>query len=222
MPYDGRRNTGHVARALYRFPTIRRPPNDPPLLHNAHYHTTGRNASQVTRAAGSISASIGHHSVRGTMQYWLFKSEPDSFGIDRLERDGRTEWSGVRNYQARNFMKEMRKGDLGFFYHSSTKVPAIVGIVKVTKEAYPDFTARERGGHYFDPKATEANPIWEMVDVAFERRLPRGVTLAELRANPLLVPTMVLLRKGSRLSVQPVLKRDWDIVNAMALKPPAP
>ena len=156
-----------------------------------------------------------------SMQYWLFKSEPDSFGIDRLERDGRTEWSGVRNYQARNFMKEMRKGDLGFFYHSSTKIPAIVGIVKVTREAYPDFTARERGGPYFDPKSTEANPIWEMVDVAFERRLPREVTLVELRANPMLVPTMVLLKKGSRLSVQPVLKRDWDIVNAMALKPPA-
>jgi predicted RNA-binding protein with PUA-like domain len=155
------------------------------------------------------------------MQYWLFKSEPDTFGIDRLERDGRTEWSGVRNYQARNFMKEMRLGDLGFFYHSSTKVPAIVGIVKVVREAYPDFTARERGGDYFDPKATDANPIWEMVDVAFERRLPREVTLAELRANPLLVPTMMLLRKGSRLSVQPVLKRDWDIVTKMARGKPA-
>jgi len=151
------------------------------------------------------------------MRYWLFKSEPESFGFDRLEREGRTEWSGVRNYQARNFMKEMKLGDLGFFYHSNTKEPAIVGIVKVVREAYPDFTARVRGGDYFDPKSTEANPIWEMVDVAFESRLARPVTLAELRANALLAPTMVLLRKGSRLSVQPVEKRDWDIVKKIAL-----
>jgi len=116
-------------------------------------------------------------------------------------------------------MKEMRLGDLGFFYHSSTKVPAIVGIVKVVREAYPDFTARERGGPYFDPRATPGNPIWEMVDVAFERRLPREVTLAELRANASLAPTMVLLRRGSRLSVQPVHKREWDIILRLAERP---
>ncbi len=149
-------------------------------------------------------------------QHWLFKSEPDSFGFDRLEREKRTEWSGVRNYQARNLMKQMKTGDLGFFYHSSTKVPGIAGIVRVVKEAYPDFTARERGGPYFDPKATVDNPIWEMVDVAFERRLPRYVTLAELRAEPKLAATMVLLRKGSRLSVQPVAEREWNIVLKMA------
>ncbi len=149
-------------------------------------------------------------------QHWLFKSEPDSFGFDRLEREKRTEWSGVRNYQARNLMKQMKTGDLGFFYHSSTKVPGIAGIVRVVKEAYPDFTARERGGPYFDPKATVDHPIWEMVDVAFERRLPRYVTLAELRAEPKLAATMVLLRKGSRLSVQPVAEREWNIVLKMA------
>ena len=151
--------------------------------------------------------------------YWLFKSEPDAYGFDRLEREKRTEWSGVRNYQARNLMKEMKLGDLGFFYHSSTKVPGIVGIVRVTREAYPDFTARDPKSDYYDPKATEANPIWEMVDVAFERALPRFVSLTELRANPKLAPTMVLLRKGSRLSVQPVSKRDWGIVLAMAEQP---
>ncbi len=152
-------------------------------------------------------------------QYWLFKSEPDTFGFDRLEREGRTEWSGVRNFQARNFMKAMKKDDLGFFYHSSTKVPGIAGVVRVVREAYPDFTARERGGDYFDPRATEENPIWEMVDVAFERRLPRYVTLAELRAEPALAATMVLLRKGSRLSVQPVHKREWEIVLKLAERP---
>jgi predicted RNA-binding protein with PUA-like domain len=153
------------------------------------------------------------------IQYWLFKSEPDTFGFDRLEREGRTEWSGVRNYQARNFMKAMQLDDLGFFYHSSTKEPGIAGIVRVVKTAYPDFTARERGGDYFDPRATLENPIWEMVDVAFERRLPRYVTLAELRAEPKIAATMVLLRKGSRLSVQPVHKREWDIILKIAERP---
>jgi predicted RNA-binding protein with PUA-like domain len=151
--------------------------------------------------------------------YWLFKSEPETYGFDRLEREGRTEWSGVRNYQARNLMKAMRLGDLGFFYHSSTKDTGIAGIVKVVREAYPDFTARDRSSPYFDPKATEAAPIWEMVDVAFERRLPRFVSLAELRANATLAPTMVLLKKGSRLSVQPVHPREWMIILKMSEGP---
>jgi len=153
------------------------------------------------------------------MQYWLFKSEPETFGFDRLEREKRTEWSGVRNFQARDFMKSMKIGDLGFFYHSNTKEPGIAGIVEVVREAYPDFTARERGGEYFDPRATDDNPIWEMVDVAFRERLPRYVTLAELRANADLAATMVLLRKGSRLSVQPVHVREWKLVLALAKKP---
>lgn len=149
-------------------------------------------------------------------QYWLFKSEPDAFGFDRLEREGRTEWSGVRNFQARNNMKAMRLGDLGFFYHSSTKEPGIVGIVRVVREAYPDFTARDPKSDYYDPKATADKPIWEMVDVAFERALPRFVSLAELRTNAELAPTMVLLRRGSRLSVQPVHPREWGIVLGLA------
>jgi len=151
--------------------------------------------------------------------YWLFKSEPETYGFDRLEREGRTEWSGVRNYQARNLMKAMRLGDLGFFYHSSTKDTGIAGIVKVVREAYPDFTARDRSSPYFDPKATEAAPIWEMVDVAFERWLPRFISLAELRANATLAPTMVLLKKGSRLSVQPVHPREWKIILKMSERP---
>ncbi|MBD5656614.1 MAG: EVE domain-containing protein, partial [Candidatus Eremiobacteraeota bacterium] len=148
--------------------------------------------------------------------HWLFKSEPDSYGLDRLEREGRTEWSGVRNYQARNLMKSMKVGDLGFFYHSSTKIPAIVGIVRVVREAHADDTARDRSSPYFDPKATHDHPIWEMVDVEFESRLPRPVTLAEMRANQALAATMVLLRRGSRLSVQPVHPREWKIVIRMS------
>ena len=151
--------------------------------------------------------------------YWLLKSEPETFGFDRLERERRTEWSGVRNFTARNYMKAMKLDDLAFFYHSSTKVPGIAGIVRVVREAYPDFTARDRTSPYFDPKATEAKPIWEMVDVAYERALPRFVTLAELRANAELAPTMVLLRRGSRLSVQPVHRREWDIVLQVASQP---
>jgi predicted RNA-binding protein with PUA-like domain len=152
--------------------------------------------------------------------YWLFKSEPDTYSFERLKREGRTEWSGVRNFQARNNMKEMKAGDLGFFYHSSIPEPGIAGIVKVVREAYPDFTARERGGPYFDPKASEKNPIWEMVDVAYERDLPRYLSLAELRANPALAATMVLLKRGSRLSVQPVHVREWNIILSMAELPP--
>lgn len=152
--------------------------------------------------------------------YWLFKSEPHTYSFERLKREGRTEWSGVRNFQARNNMKEMRLGDLGFFYHSSIAEPGIAGIVKVVREAYPDLTARERGGEYYDPKASEKSPIWEMVDVAYERDLPRYVTLAEMRANPALAATMVLLKRGSRLSVQPVHVREWNIVLAMADLPP--
>jgi len=148
--------------------------------------------------------------------YWLLKSEPETFGFDRLEREKRTEWSGVRNFMARNYMKAMRTGDLAFFYHSSTKIPGIAGIARVVREAYPDFTARDPESPYYDPKASETKPIWEMVDVAYERALPRFVTLAELRANADLTPTMVLLRRGSRLSVQPVHAREWQLVLRLA------
>jgi predicted RNA-binding protein with PUA-like domain len=151
--------------------------------------------------------------------YWLFKSEPDVFGWDRLKREGRTEWSGVRSYQARNNMLAMKLGDLGFFYHSSTKEPGIAGIVKVVRAAYPDFTARQRGGEYYDPKATDANPIWQMVDVAYEADIPRYVPLAELRADAELAPTMVLLKRCSRLSVQPVHVREWKHILALAKRP---
>jgi predicted RNA-binding protein with PUA-like domain len=155
------------------------------------------------------------------VSYWLFKSEPESYGFDRLRREGRTEWSGVRNYQARNNMLAMKLGDLGFFYHSSTKEPGIAGIVEVVREAYPDFTARDRASPYFDPKSSEKNPIWQMVDVAYVRELERYVPLAELRRNVALANTMVLLKRGSRLSVQPVHPREWQIVLELA-KAPAP
>jgi|SRR5579862_4455800 len=153
--------------------------------------------------------------------YWLFKSEPDTYGFERLKREGRTEWSGVRNYQARNNMLAMKLDDLGFFYHSSTKEPGIAGLVRVVREAYPDFTARKRGGEYFDPRASDANPIWQMVDVAYEADIPRFVSLAELRHQVALAETMVLLKRGSRLSVQPVHVREWKYILKLA-ETPAP
>jgi predicted RNA-binding protein with PUA-like domain len=154
--------------------------------------------------------------------YWLFKSEPDAFSFERLKREGKTEWSGVRNFQARNNMLSMKVDDLGFFYHSSIPIPGIAGIVRVVREAYPDFTARERGGDYYDPRSTEEKPIWQMVDVAYERDLPRFVPLAELREDVTLAPTMVLLKRGSRLSVQPVHVREWKhILKIAEHAPPA-
>jgi len=144
-------------------------------------------------------------------RHWLFKSEPYTFGIEHLRRDGVTPWSGVRNFQARNNMLEMRAGDLGLFYHSSIAEPAAVGICKVVREAYPDDTAFQKGGEYFDPRSTPAKPVWQMVDVTFVEEFAHPVTLARLRGEPRLVG-MQLLKKGSRLSVQPVTPQEWEIV----------
>ncbi len=145
------------------------------------------------------------------MQHWLFKSEPDIYGIDRLEREGRTEWSGVRNFQARNLMMSMHVGDLGFFYHSSTTPPGIAGICRVIREAYPDFTQFDRESEYYDRTAKPDDPRWFMVDVGFVRRFERLLPLDELRAM-IDLEGMPLLRRGQRLSVQPVEQRYWDAI----------
>lgn len=152
------------------------------------------------------------------MRHWLFKTEPSAYSWERLRREKRTEWSGVRNFQARNNMKEMKLGDLGFFYHSSIAEPAIVGIVKVVREAYPDFTARDPSSEYYDRRASEKNPLWEMVDVGYEAELPRPVTLAELRTVPKLA-YMALLKRGQRLSVQPVTPQEWETIVKLAARP---
>ncbi|MBV8355248.1 MAG: EVE domain-containing protein [Candidatus Eremiobacteraeota bacterium] len=154
------------------------------------------------------------------MRYWLFKSEPDAYSWQRLQAEGRTPWSGVRNFVARNNMREMEIGDLGFFYHSSIAIPQIAGIVKVVKKAYPDFTAWEKGGEYYDPRSTEAKPLWYMVDVAPEADLPRPITLPELRTEPELA-YMPLLQRGQRLSVQPVSPQEWQVILKMAKRTPA-
>jgi predicted RNA-binding protein with PUA-like domain len=150
------------------------------------------------------------------MRYWLMKSEPDVFGIDDLAaRPRQTEhWDGVRNYQARNFMREMKLGDRIFFYHSNAQPPGIVGIAEVAREAYPDFTAWDPESNYFDPKSTPDNPRWFMVDVRFVRKFEHIVTLDELRANPKLAD-MPLVRRGNRLSVMPVTAEQWERILKM-------
>lgn len=141
---------------------------------------------------------------------WLMKSEPGTYSLDDLEKDGRTHWDGVRNYQARNLMREMSEGDRVLFYHSNAKPPGVAGLARVEREAYPDHTAREKGSRYFDPKASDDDPRWYMVDIGFEARLPRFVPLEELK-SALGLEDMVVTKR-SRLSVQPVRPEEFDIV----------
>ncbi|HCS29355.1 MAG TPA: EVE domain-containing protein [Spongiibacteraceae bacterium] len=151
------------------------------------------------------------------MNYWLMKSEPDAFSIDDLaSRSGKREpWDGVRNYQARNFMRDdMKKGDQVLFYHSSCAEPGVVGVARVVKEAYPDATAFDPESKYFDPKSDPDKPRWFMVDIQLVRKLKRVITLAELKQNPQL-EGMRLLARGNRLSVMPVEKEHFDTVLSM-------
>jgi predicted RNA-binding protein with PUA-like domain len=154
------------------------------------------------------------------MRYWLFKSEPDVFGIDHLAHDGRTEWSGVRNFQARNLMKEMSVGDLGFFYHSSTKPPGVAGICEVTAVAHPDPTQFDPKSEYYDPTSRAERPKWWCVEVGFVKKLARLIPLEELRGITAL-EGMPLLWRGQRLSVQPVTEDQWNTILALENKPNA-
>jgi predicted RNA-binding protein with PUA-like domain len=146
-------------------------------------------------------------------RYWLFKSEPSTFSLADLEsRPGGTEhWDGVRNFQARKYLRnEVQLGDLVFFYHSSIPEPAVVGIAEVVRAGYPDWTAWDPDSDHFDPRSTEAKPIWYMVDVRFVKAFPKPVTLKELKNIPEL-QDMVLLKR-SRLSIQPVREEEWRLI----------
>jgi predicted RNA-binding protein with PUA-like domain len=150
--------------------------------------------------------------------YWLLKTEPDTFSIEDLQKSpGRTTcWDGVRNYQARNILRDqMKLGDRVLIYHSSTDPTAVVGIAKVVKEGYPDPTAWDKKSSHYDEDSTKDNPRWYMVDIQLERVLERPLTLAELKTIPAL-KQMELLRKGSRLSVQPVRKEEFDAIVKLA------
>ena len=149
------------------------------------------------------------------MNYWLMKSEPDVYSIDDLKSEGKTHWEGVRNYQARNYMRDdMKVGDLVLFYHSNAKPPGVAGIGRVCKESYPDFFSWDPESHYFDPKSSPENPRWFMVDVEFVEKFDNVVSLDELKENPDL-EGMLVIKRGMRLSVQPVEKKHFDIVCSM-------
>ena len=150
-------------------------------------------------------------------RHWLFKTEPSAYSFEQLRTDKTTPWTGVRSFQARNNMLEMKVGDLGLFYHSSVAEPAAVGICRVVREAYPDFTQFDRDSDYYDGRAKHDKPIWMMVDVEFDRALAHPVTLAQMRAEPRLMG-MALLRRGQRLSVQPVTPHEWKIVLELSEK----
>ena len=148
------------------------------------------------------------------MPYWLMKSEPDELSILHLQKLGRARWDGVRNYQARNFLRSMQPGELFFFYHSSCPEPGIAGIARIAGPVYPDPTALDPQSHYFDAKAsTEKNP-WSALDVVFVEAFPRVLPLARLRDNPALAE-LALVQRGSRLSVMPVNEAEWHAVLAM-------
>ena len=150
------------------------------------------------------------------MNYWLLKSEPSHFSIDDLAAapNRTTAWDGVRNFQARNFIRDgMKKGDLAFFYHSSCAEPGIVGIVEITREAYPDATAFDEKNKHFDPKSKAEDPRWFVVDAKLKRRLQQPITLAKLKkyAGDSL-SGLQLLKRGNRLSVMPITKQEWQLV----------
>ncbi|SEL63678.1 Predicted RNA-binding protein, contains PUA-like domain [Pseudoxanthomonas sp. GM95] len=152
-------------------------------------------------------------------RYWLMKSEPEDFSIDDLARVGTEPWTGVRNYQARNFMKDgMQVGDGVLFYHSNTEVPGIYGIARVASTPYPDPTQFQKKSKYFDEKATAEQPRWFLVDVGFERKLKDGISLNTIREHAdALGEDFALIRKGTRLSVLPVSAAQWKLL--LSLEP---
>jgi len=153
------------------------------------------------------------------MNYWLMKSEPGTFSIDDLAaaKKSTTGWDGVRNFQARNYLREMKKGDLAFFYHSSCDVPGVAGIVKVVREGYPDPSAFDAKDDHYDPDSKKDNPRWYSVDVQLERKFDEVVSLEELRKHEKgKLKNMIVLKRGNRLSVTPVTKSEFEFIASLA------
>ncbi len=152
------------------------------------------------------------------MQYWLFKTEPSTYSIDDLKAEKTTEWYGVRNYQARNFLRDsIRKGDKVLIYHSNTKEIGVVGVAQVVSDTYPDTHQFDPKSPYFDPKSKKENPAWVSRDVRFVKKFPRILTLEELKKQPTL-KEMFILRKGNRLSITPVTSKDFLYIGTLANK----
>ncbi len=153
-------------------------------------------------------------------RYWLFKSEPGAYCFDDLVDDGVAEWDGVRNFQSRNFLRdEIQEGDGVLFYHSSSKPLAVIGTATVGRSGYPDHTAQDPASDHPDPKSTPANPIWYMVDIRAAERFAEPVTLDSIKATPQLAE-MMLIRRGARLSVQPVSEQEWEVIRQMGRPQP--
>jgi len=149
------------------------------------------------------------------MNYWLIKSEPTCYSIDDFQGDKKAGWSGIRNYQARNFMRDsMRVGDLVIFYHSSTNPPSAVGVAKVASKPYPDTTALDPKDDHYDPKASVENPIWMQVDMAFVEKFSQPVSISAIKANPKL-KGIPLTQIGSRLSIQPLPEKHFEEICRM-------
>ena len=149
------------------------------------------------------------------MRYWLIKSEPDDFSLDDLRNAAgrKTCWDGVRNYQARNFMRDdMSPGDEVFYYHSNIEVPGIIGLAEVASGPYPDHTAFDPRDKHFDPKSDPANPRWIMVDVRYKRKLKRMISLAKIKTHADALEGFHLIRRGNRLSVMPVDEEHWNLI----------
>ncbi len=146
-------------------------------------------------------------------KYWLMKSEPESYSIDTLKKDKKTPWSGVRNFQALNYIREMNLGDEVLFYHSSCKVPGVYGVAKVASAPFPDPTQFDPTSDYYEPRATKEKPMWDVVDVAFERKFTEPLTLTDMRADSKL-RAMIVLQPGSRLSVTPVAPEHFAYIAA--------
>jgi predicted RNA-binding protein with PUA-like domain len=167
---------------------------------------------------GHIIAADRERIQEGPMADWLMKTEPDVFGIDDLARKRVEKWDGVRSFQARNHMRAMKLDDRVLFYHSSADPPGVAGLARVCRTAYPDFTSWDPKSKYYDPKSSAENPRWSMVDVEFVEKFPRFLSLEELRGVKGL-EDMLLLRRGMRLSVQPVTAAQFKIICQLARKP---
>ena len=173
-------------------------------------------AQELTRDPGPILFDILERMKTTTAQYWLMKSEPSEYSIDDLKRDKKAPWYGVRNYQARNFMRDaMRPGDGVLFYHSSCPMPGVAGLAEVIGAPYPDATQFDPKSHYYDLKSRKENPRWILIDVKFKKQFSEVVSLAALRQERAL-SSLVILRPGNRLSITPVTEREYETIVSLA------
>ena len=188
--------------------------NPPPRDFTSKFLCFRNGVAQAQRYNIFLIYEVNSAIISGMKKYWLIKSEPDCYSIDDLKEDKQTAWSGVRNYQARNFMKDMTVGDLALFWHSGANPPHSAGVAKVTKSAYPDKTAQDKNNDHHDPKSTKENPIWFNVEFGFVQKFKNIISLSQIKFNPKLEGIMVAQR-GSRLSIQPVSKAHFEVIQKL-------